>query len=88
MRVICGALRISHLLFVDSCLIFCEATALGASNLMGILDEYAMCSGQVINFEKSKVFFSSYVAEHNKADVKRIFRVSYVDNFEKYLGLP
>lgn len=88
MRVLRGTPRILHLLFADDSLIFGEVTALGASNLMGILDDYARCSGQVISFEKSKVFFSSNVSKYNRADVGKIFGVSCVDNLEKYIGLP
>lgn len=51
--------QISHLLFVDDCILFGEASIHGAHNLKDILQIYECCSGQYVNFDKSTVFFSS-----------------------------
>ena len=46
----------SHLLFVDDCIVFSEATHGGASRLMEILSMYSRRSGQMINRDKSPIF--------------------------------
>lgn len=59
-----------------------------ASNVLKVLQSYAKCSGQLVNFEKSRVYFSSNVDMRNKLDVEIILRVHHADNWEKYFGLP
>ncbi|KAA3487603.1 reverse transcriptase [Gossypium australe] len=58
-QMVRGAPWITYLLFADDNLIFEEATSVGASILMNVLQLYASNSGQLINFEKSSVFFSA-----------------------------
>ncbi|XP_052484776.1 uncharacterized protein LOC105795648 [Gossypium raimondii] len=87
-RVMRGPLRVTHLLFSDDSLIFGDATAMKALNVLKVLQSYAKCSGQLVNFEKSRVFFSSNVDMRNQLDVERILGVHHADNWEKYLGLP
>lgn len=61
---------------------------MGALNILDILRCYASCSGQLTNFGKSSIFFSSNVHESIRTEVVRILGVSVADNIEKYLGLP
>jgi hypothetical protein len=49
---------ISHLLFVDDCLVFMKADARSASRLNEILEAFSLGSGQRANKFKSSVFFS------------------------------
>ncbi|KAA3462890.1 reverse transcriptase [Gossypium australe] len=80
--------EISHLLFADDCILFGEATERGARILKEILQEYAHCSGQYVNFNKSTVFFSANTTETSKAMVSSLLEVRTSDNPERYLGLP
>ncbi|GMI90448.1 hypothetical protein HRI_002714100 [Hibiscus trionum] len=82
------ALEITHLLFADDSLIFGEATTRGASNLKQLLQEYSECSGQLINYDKSRLFFSSNVHDDNHADVKHVLNVDHTSCLDKYFGLP
>ncbi|KAA3453480.1 reverse transcriptase [Gossypium australe] len=80
--------EISHLLFADDCILFGEASERGARVLKEILQEYADCSGQRVNFNKSTVFFSANTSEASKVLVSSLLEVRTSDNPEKYLGLP
>ncbi|KAA3481589.1 reverse transcriptase [Gossypium australe] len=79
---------ISHLLFADDCILFGEAPERGARVLKGILQEYAYCSGQCVNFDKSTVFFSANMAEESKVAVSSFLGVQSSESSERYLGLP
>lgn len=50
---------ISHLLFVDDCLVFMKADVRCANRLNEILNVYSEGSGQQANKQKSSVFFSA-----------------------------
>lgn len=50
-------LSINHLFFADDCIIFSEATKIGVSHVQSIIKEYEAALGQVVNFEKSLLFF-------------------------------
>ncbi|GMJ10111.1 hypothetical protein HRI_004680300 [Hibiscus trionum] len=87
-RIARGAPSVSHLFFADDSLIFRETSAYGAGVVQELLSVYASCSGQLVNFDKSAIFFSGNSGDDNKADVRRILGISQGFNPEKYLGLP
>ncbi|KAK8614268.1 hypothetical protein V6N13_122635 [Hibiscus sabdariffa] len=63
------------------------ATAANASQLKMLLDDYGDCSGQLINYDKSSIFFSANVLDYNRSDVCRILNVSEGLEFARDLGL-
>ena len=79
--------RISHLLFVDNSLLFCRATQKEVQAIVDILQLYATASGQLINFEKSSIYFSSNTDGGQRNWIKTRLNVKEVDQFETYLGL-
>ncbi|KAA3480199.1 reverse transcriptase [Gossypium australe] len=79
---------ISHLLFVDDCIMFTEATQRGATSLKQILKEYERNSGQCVNFDKSTVFYSTNTQERERSIVSQILAVRSSNDIERYLGLP
>lgn len=49
--------EVSHLLFVDDCLLFCKSTTVEYSQLKNVLDDYELALGEAINYVKSGIFF-------------------------------
>lgn len=80
--------QITHLLFADNCVLFCEAIDKGAQTMKRVLSEYEVCSGQCINYEKSTIFFSSNTSERDRVVVSRTLGVKHSNDIERYLGLP
>jgi hypothetical protein len=56
-RVSIRAPWISHLLFADDCLIFAPASKRSADRVAQILQDYHRGSGQLVNKQKSAIFF-------------------------------
>lgn len=52
-------ISVSHLLFVDDSLVFSRANNTECRNLKSIFYCYAAASGQVFNYDKSSMFFST-----------------------------
>lgn len=79
---------ISHLLFADDCLVFTQASEQGAQRIQNILEMYRVGSGQLVNKEKSAVFFSANCDEETKHSVHDASGIATEALMEKYLGLP
>nr|XP_017239407.1 PREDICTED: uncharacterized protein LOC108212190 [Daucus carota subsp. sativus] len=83
-----SAPAISHLLFADDSFLFFRASNLKTEAVKSILDEYAISSGQHINYQKSGIFFSADVKHEQKVIISSILGVSNDLQNSKYLGLP
>jgi hypothetical protein len=79
---------ISHLLFADDCIVFTQASRTGANRLNDILEAYNRGSGQLVNREKSAIFFSKNCPEETKSEVTQSLNIQREALEEKYLGLP
>jgi hypothetical protein len=79
---------ISHLLFADDCIVFTQASRTGANRLNDILEAYNRGSGQLVNREKSAIFFSKNYPEETKSEVTQGLNIQREALEEKYLGLP
>ena len=80
--------KISHLLFADDSLLFCQATERKTQETLDVLKLYAEASRQCLNMERSSVYFSSNTSSQKRESIKAMLGVSEVDRFESYLGLP
>ena len=83
-----SAPRISHLLFADDSLVFCQANREEVKVVKEMLQLYATTSGQCINLEKSSIYFSTNMGVDHKEWITNCLGVKEVDKFETYLGLP
>ncbi|KAL0303026.1 UNVERIFIED_CONTAM: putative mitochondrial protein [Sesamum radiatum] len=80
--------RVSHLLFADDTLLYCQATIEAMDCIKGILTKFESASGLKINLQKSAVVFSKNMDQALKQALASQLGVVQVDKHEKYLGLP
>ena len=76
------------LLFVDDCLLFCKANTTICAQLKSLLEKFCDNSGQLINYHKSVLTFSSNASSHQKDIVTGIFNIPHRTTLGKYLGCP
>ena len=77
---------ISHLLFVDDTLVFCEASQDQMTYLSWLLMWFKACSGLKINLEKSELILVGRV--HNIGDLALELGCKVGNLRSRYLGLP
>lgn len=78
----------SHLFFADDNILFGHVTREGIEAIKSMVNEYEQMSGQLVNFKKSLIYFSSNVVGSSKIQLGEILGVQIANNPEKYLGLP
>ncbi|KAL0421421.1 UNVERIFIED_CONTAM: putative mitochondrial protein [Sesamum latifolium] len=83
-----GAPSISHLLFADDTLIFCQASHECTLAIKEVLEVYRKASVQDINFSKSSVAFSRNTREELCVGVATELSIRRENKIELYLGLP
>ncbi|KAL0312577.1 UNVERIFIED_CONTAM: putative mitochondrial protein [Sesamum radiatum] len=83
-----SAPKVSHLLFADDTLIFCQATKESLSCVRAVVDMYGKASGQQVNLQKSSIVFSRNTNTTTRDELAAILGVRIDTIHEKYLGLP
>ena len=83
-----GAPQVSHLFFADDSIFFTRVLVEECTRLKNILGKYCRCSGQTINFHKSKIFFSPNVEETSRNLIVTTLEVWEASQQTMYLGLP
>lgn len=79
---------LSHLLFADDAIFFLDGTILECQNPATILNQYCFATGQVINLNKSGVYFSRGCPPSLKQNLAQELKVPIIDKTGKYLGIP
>lgn len=71
-------------------IVFCffKATSNEARVIKLLLNEYGNSSGQVVNYQKSGIFFSANVRRDKQQEIKKVLEVHNELRNSKYLGLP
>ena len=80
--------RITYFFFADDSLLFCRANLDELNIFQVLLSLYEKSSEQQINREKTTLFFSKYVLNGRKEEIKNLLGVPEIKEHEKYLGLP
>ena len=80
--------KLTHLFFADDCLIFCRSTLEECHKIQELLAIYETAFGQMINKEKTTLFFSRSTDEATQEALKVALSVPVIRHYEKYLGLP
>lgn len=79
---------LSHLLFADDVLLFLKANISECQKVLDLLSTYCVASGQLINFDKSSVQFSSNVSPSLCSSICTLSGLQVSLPNAKYLGLP
>ncbi|XP_019197734.1 PREDICTED: uncharacterized protein LOC109191563 [Ipomoea nil] len=87
-RIARGAPVVMHLFFADDSLLFFRATSGEAQSVKGCLDSYNAESGQLVNYDKSSIMFSSNTGTETREMVTACMGVRETADFGRYLGLP
>lgn len=80
-------LILSHLFFADDAILFLKADVGECNQILGIINSYNEASGQLVNFDKSGVCFSSSVSTQTQEALCRCISMNQVSRDVKYLGL-
>jgi len=76
------------LLFADDCLLFCKVENIACSRLKSLLDDFCSRSGQLVNYHKSTLTFSSNATASHMQVAASIFNITHSESLGKYLGCP
>ncbi|XP_019173000.1 PREDICTED: uncharacterized protein LOC109168431 [Ipomoea nil] len=87
-KVARGAPPVSHLFFANDSLLFFKATDVEAQAVRECLDRYGQALGQLVNFDKSSIMYSTNTMSGVRDRVGASFGVQEVEGFGRYLGLP
>lgn len=87
-RVYRGTPMINHLLFADNSLIFCQTNQEASHQLLALLKQYALASGQYIIAEKTTIVFSRNVQENAKDEIMAIWVVGVRHNMKNIQAFP
>ncbi|CAL9015940.1 unnamed protein product [Prunus brigantina] len=79
---------LSHLLFVDDSIFFLRADETNCRRFMHLLNRHCAATGQLVNHQKSCLYFSSNTPTERKTIIDSILGVEGMDNLGNYLGMP
>ncbi|CAN1148091.1 LINE-1 retrotransposable element ORF2 protein [Linum perenne] len=79
---------LSHCFFADDLILFGEASLDQTRVILDTLERFCAASGQSINRNKSKVFFSKNTPRHLSRDIVSLLEIGATQNLGRYLGAP
>lgn len=76
---------VSHLFFADDLMLFSKANEKGSEAIKDVLDLFCEESGQMVNYEKSCIYFSPNIPTPPKEKVCENLNIQATNNLGKYL---
>ncbi|OMP01064.1 reverse transcriptase [Corchorus capsularis] len=83
-----GDPKVSHALFADDIIFFAKANNRNCESILNTLDFFCERSGQKVNVDKSKIWFSPTVSEESSCRITRNLDFRKTNNLGLYLGHP
>lgn len=83
-RCSCYGPKIAHLFYADDSLLFTKASLEEFIEIQRILEVYSLASGQLINFHKSDVCFSSRISAIRKFEMVGLLGMVEVVSHDSY----
>lgn len=87
-RVGTSNLTLTHLFFAGDNILFGDAILEGVRQIKAIVNEYEKISRQLVNFDKSLIYFNSNTLDVEKEMISEVMGVRAFNNPKKHLGLP
>lgn len=78
----------SHLFFADDLFLFSEASEQSCSTIHNVFMNFCNISGQKVNMEKSKIFFSPNTSSQTQELLSDILGIPLTLDLGSYLGFP
>ncbi|CAN1135617.1 Putative ribonuclease H protein At1g65750 [Linum perenne] len=83
-----GGTKLTHMFFADDLVLFGYATVQHAARINEVLNNFCSLSGQEINRDKSRIFFSKNVKRDRSGEVCEVLGMQPTQNLGRYLGVP
>ncbi|CAL2256142.1 unnamed protein product [Prunus armeniaca] len=87
-KVVRGGPAISHIFFADDLILFGEAHTQLATIMHHCLETFCGLSGQQVNFDKSRIFYSPNTNHGTATQIASICGSPFTDSLGNYLGVP
>lgn len=75
-----GFPMLTHCLFADDSIFFLRVDSGNCRRFADIMNDYCLASGQMINFDKSCLFFSPNTSDDNSRHISNILGISVADS--------
>lgn len=80
--------NLSHLLFADDLLLFGECNESTTDSISAVLSHFHSLSGQKVNPEKSKIYFSRNASDETRETILNALNMAESNDLGTYLGFP
>ncbi|KAL9660482.1 hypothetical protein QQ045_025297 [Rhodiola kirilowii] len=84
----CRNVLVNHLLYADDLLIFTNVYKRSIANLLSLIDQFCIASGQSLNPAKSQIFFSDLIPQERKTTLLHLTHFQEGSFPVLYLGAP